>query len=205
MGRISREALQGGRTPSDDDNDDSEGSSAVPASASSLPCTSSLPEAAARRKWRRRSRIHVAAGASRALHQPFHECTISWFLYLFCSSRSSRPCRKRRTTQEFTCKALPPSCCCSCSLFFFFFCCCNNNRSHTAWARFFFFITPSQMELESSFRHWVDDDYTQIHEKAADHEETGFSNSFRICVKLLPNRRTTAAGATTTSCPSSRV
>jgi hypothetical protein len=203
MGRISWEALQGGRTPIDDD-DIRQGSSAVPASASSLPCTSSLPEAAARRK--RRRRIDVPAGASRALHQPFHECTISWFLYLFCSSRSSRPCRKRRTTQEFACKALPPSCCCSCSLYFFF---CNNNRSRTAWARFFFFITPAQMELESSFRHWVDDDYTQIHEKATDHEEAGFSNSCRICVELCPNRRTAAAaaaaGATTTSCSSSRV
>ncbi len=143
MGRISREAFQGGRTSRDDD--ESQGSSAIPASATSLPCTSSLPEAAARRK-RRRGRIYVAAGASRALHQPFHECTISWFLYLFCSSRSSRRRRKRRTTQEFTCKALPPSYCCSCSLFF-----CNNNRSRTVWARFFFFITPAQMELESSF------------------------------------------------------
>ncbi len=196
MGRISRQTFQGGRTPSDDDNDDSQGSSAITASATSLPGTSSLPEAAARR----RGRIHVAAGASRALHQPFYECTISWFLYLLCSTRSSRPCRKRRTTQEFTFKALPPSCCCSYSLFF-----CNNNRSRTAWARFFFFITPAQMELESSFRHWVDDDYTQIHEKATDREEAGFSDSFRICVELLPNRRTTAAAGATTSCSSSRV
>jgi hypothetical protein len=61
------------------------------------------------------------------------------------------------------------------------------------------------MELESSFRHWVDDDYTQIHEKATDHEEAGFSNSFRICVELLPNRRTTTAAGATTSCSSSRV